>query len=132
MFAFTLMMPAHVVVGEVVPKNLAIEKADQLSVLVAPVLLVFYRFAEPFVWVIERTSSWLSKPIGVRGGRRRGHSPEELSSSWRHRNLGPYFDFEKEAISNLIDLSTSPCAKSGAAQQPRHEGSGVDIDDVLR
>ena len=44
----------HVVVGEVVPKNLAIEKADRLALLVAPPLLLFYRIAEPFVFVVER------------------------------------------------------------------------------
>ena len=40
----------HVVVGEVVPKNLAIEKADRLALLVAPPLLLFYRIFEPFVY----------------------------------------------------------------------------------
>src|SRR5215831_12797915 len=39
----------HVVVGEVVPKNLAIEKADRLALLMAPPLLVFHRIAAPFV-----------------------------------------------------------------------------------
>ena len=33
----------HVVIGEVVPKNLAIDKADRLAVIVAPALMVFYR-----------------------------------------------------------------------------------------
>src|SRR3984957_4147691 len=37
----------HVVLGEVVPKNLAIAKADALAALVAPVLLVFYRASLP-------------------------------------------------------------------------------------
>src|SRR5437588_6318015 len=35
--AFLLMSYAHVVIGEVVPKNLALEKADRLALLVAPV-----------------------------------------------------------------------------------------------
>src|SRR5512143_1690070 len=34
--AFLVMTFFHVVVGEVVPKNLAIEKADRLAILVAP------------------------------------------------------------------------------------------------
>src|SRR5688572_2061258 len=41
--SFVVMSFAHVVVGEVVPKNLGIEKADRLAVIVAPVLLIFYR-----------------------------------------------------------------------------------------
>ena len=46
--AFLLMSYAHVVIGEVVPKNLAIEKADRLALLVAPALLIFDRISAPF------------------------------------------------------------------------------------
>src|SRR5437870_13542414 len=39
--AFLVMSYFHVVVGEVVPKNLAIDNADRLAVIVAPALLLF-------------------------------------------------------------------------------------------
>ena len=45
--AFLLISFAHVVLGEVVPKNLAIEKADRLAILVAPALLAFDRISAP-------------------------------------------------------------------------------------
>ena len=51
-FAFILMTYAHVVFGEVVPKNLAIEKAERLASAFAPIALLFYRVAAPFVSVI--------------------------------------------------------------------------------
>ena len=73
--AFLLMSYAHVVIGEVVPKNVAMEKADRLAVLVAPALLVFARVAAPFVYVIERTSSAVSHWVGVRESHEGGHSP---------------------------------------------------------
>src|SRR5450755_2962500 len=62
--AFLLISYAHVVVGEVVPKNLAIEKADRLAILVSPVLLVFDRLSRPFVFVAERSAAALSHAIG--------------------------------------------------------------------
>ena len=78
--AFLLISYAHVVIGEVVPKNLAIEKADRLAILVAPVLLVFDRISAPFVFVAEAvrrrrshagSASRAATPAG-------GHSAEEL------------------------------------------------------
>ena len=54
--AFLIISFFHVVIGEVVPKNLAIEKADRLALLVAPALLVFLRISAPFVFVIERSA----------------------------------------------------------------------------
>ena len=51
MLAFAVMTYCHVIIGEVVPKNLAIEHADRLAAAVAPALLIFYRISAPFVWV---------------------------------------------------------------------------------
>jgi CBS domain containing-hemolysin-like protein len=104
--AFLVMTYAHVVLGEVVPKNLAIEKADRLAVIVAPALLVFYRISGPFVFVIERSAATISKVLGLRGtAHGGGHSPEELkfiiSNSLKEGHL---FEFEQGAMQRLIDL----------------------------
>jgi putative hemolysin len=102
--SFAIMSFLHVVLGEVVPKNLAIEKADRLAILVSPVLLVFYRVSEPFVLAIERSSTWISRLIGLSGeSHGGGHSAEELkyiiSSSRRELN-----DFEREVMGRVLDL----------------------------
>src|SRR5271154_319109 len=77
--AFLIISYAHVVLGEVVPKNLAIEKADRLAILVAPALLLFDRVATPFIIVAERSAAVLSHWIGLRGSHSGGgHSAEEL------------------------------------------------------
>ena len=72
--AFAVMSYAHVVHWRSGSENLAIEKADRLAVLVAPVLLIFYRVSEPFVFVIERTASFISKLLGLHGE----HTAEDI------------------------------------------------------
>src|SRR5579862_2997893 len=104
--AFFVMTYFHVVIGEVGPKNLAIEHADRLSILVAPALLLFYRLSEPFVWVIEKSSSAFTRAFGAGAGRRGGgHSAEELklivSSS---RGLGHLPELQEDLIHNVLDL----------------------------
>jgi CBS domain containing-hemolysin-like protein len=96
----------HVVLGEVVPKNLAISKADRMAVLVAPVLLVFYRISVAFVVVIERSAGAITRALRIRGGPHAGgHSAEELklivSSS---RGLGYLPDFQEDMIHHVLDL----------------------------
>ncbi|HSW50882.1 MAG TPA: hemolysin family protein [Bryobacteraceae bacterium] len=103
---FLLITFLHVVIGEVVPKNLAIEKADQLALLVAPPLLVFYKAVGPFVWIIERSAAVLSRWIGLRGEPRGGgHSAEELkmivSSA---RGAGDLPRFGEDVIHRVLDL----------------------------
>jgi CBS domain containing-hemolysin-like protein len=102
---FLLMSFFHVVVGEVVPKNLAIEKADRLALLVAPVLLVLYRIAEPFVFVVERSALGLSRALGLKGHGGGGHSQEELKFILESsRKEGHLEGFEEIAIHKLLDL----------------------------
>jgi putative hemolysin len=104
--AFLLISYAHVVFGEVVPKNLAIEKADRLAILVAPVLLIFDRVSSPFVFFAERSAAAISRSIGLRGSHSGGgHSAEEIkfivSSSRREGHL---HRFEEDAIQALLEM----------------------------
>jgi putative hemolysin len=105
--AFLIISYAHVIIGEVVPKNLALEKADRLALLVAPALLVFYRISQPFVVIIERSAALILRALGRgKGHVYGGHTPEELKyiiQSSRHE--GHLQQFEQTAIERLIELS---------------------------
>jgi putative hemolysin len=128
--SFAIMSFAHVVLGEVVPKNLAIEKSDRLAVLVAPVLLVFYRVSEPFVAAIEKSASSLSRLLGIKeqstGG---GHSAEELkfivSSS---RTEGHLQGIEEDVIRHALDLQNFAVRE---IMIPRNHVIGVSADATL-
>lgn len=104
--AFALMSFAHVVLGEVVPKNLAIEKGDRLAIVVAPVLLVFFRLLGPFVYVIEKSSIALSRLMGLKARQQGGgHSAEELKfiiSSSTHE--GHLEKFAESTLHRVLDL----------------------------
>lgn len=104
--AFAMMTYFHVVLGEVVPKNIAIDAADRFAVLVAPILLVFSRIMSPLVSLIERSAAWISARLGVKGESVGGGlSVEELkfvvSAS---RTEGHLAGFEEDAIRRLLEL----------------------------
>ena len=105
--SFLLISYAHVIIGEVVPKNLALEKADRLATLAAPTLLIFYRLSQPFVIIIEKSSALILSSIGLSASHAHGgHTPEELKyivQSSRHE--GHLEEFQQHAIQHLIDLS---------------------------
>lgn len=104
--AFLIVGFTHVVIGEVVPKNLALDKADRLALLVAPPLLLFRRIAAPFVAIIESSAAALSRAFGLRGGHGGGHSPEELKFIVDLSRAEGYLGkFEEEALRNILDLS---------------------------
>lgn len=103
--AYMLMTYLHVVIGEVVPKNVAIDKRERLAVIVAPPMLIFFRVAEPFVLVLEKSAAVISKAIGVRGGPGAGHSVEELKyilASSMHEGL--LEGFAERSMQRLLEL----------------------------
>ncbi len=125
--AFLLISYAHVIFGEVVPKNLAIEKADRVAVMAAPVLLIFYRISQPLVIVIERSAALALRLLGLseRKGRR-GHSPEELKFIVQSsRREGHLQQFEQDAIQRLIELSDYYARE---IMTPRHNVISLPVD----
>jgi CBS domain containing-hemolysin-like protein len=133
--AFAVMTYCHVVIGEVVPKNLAIEKADRLAVIVAPVLAVVSRIASPFVKVIESSASAMSRLLGAKADHRGGgHSAEELklivSSS---RFAGHLPELQEDMIHRVLDLERLSVRE---VMRPRHDIVSVpmtaSLDEVLQ
>src|SRR6267143_2559293 len=54
--AFTLITYLHVLLGELVPKSLALQRADQLALAVAPPLDLCIRLTRPLVRVMNRSA----------------------------------------------------------------------------
>jgi CBS domain containing-hemolysin-like protein len=128
--AFLSISFVHVVIGEVVPKNLAIEKADRLALLMAPALLVFLRISAPFVYVVERAASGLSAAMGLHGGHGGGgHSPEELKFIVESSRLEGHLEgFEEDAIQKLLELRE---VNARQIMTPRMEIVSVSVDASL-
>ncbi|UTR08218.1 hemolysin family protein [Alkalihalobacillus sp. LMS6] len=77
-FAFATFL--HVVIGELAPKTIAIQKAEQVTLLLARPLVWFYRFLYPFIWVLNGSARLLIKALGFKpmGEHEVHHSEEEL------------------------------------------------------
>jgi len=131
--AFLAISYCHVVIGEVVPKNLAIARADRLAVLVAPALLVFYRLSIPFVVIVERSAGAITRLMQLRGagpgGHPVGHSAEELklivSSS---RGLGYLPEAQEDIIHRVLDLHSIAVRE---IMVPRHDMVSIDVNATL-
>jgi CBS domain containing-hemolysin-like protein len=131
--AFLMMTYCHVVIGEVVPKNLAIARADRIAITVAPVLMFFYRIAAPFVLVVERSSSLITRAAGAQPSHRGGHSAEELKlivSSSRFSGVLP--EAQEDMIHRVLDLDETSVRE---IMRPRHEIVSIlissSLDEVL-
>lgn len=77
--AFALITFLHMVLGEVVPKNLAMERREKLALLVGTPLEIFARASSFFVAMVERSAETISRIFGAQpGSHRKTYSSEEL------------------------------------------------------
>ncbi|EMA6342060.1 HlyC/CorC family transporter [Bacillus cytotoxicus] len=78
--AFILITFFHVVLGELVPKSFAIQRAENITLLFAKPLIIFHRLIQPFIWILNKSASFLVKGLGMNVTKEHdgAHSEEEL------------------------------------------------------
>ncbi len=78
--AFLLMTYLHVVLGELAPKTLAIQKAEYISVVCAPLIIIFYKLMYPFIWLLNGSANKLIRLLGMKPASEHdeAHSEEEI------------------------------------------------------
>ena len=104
--AFLIITFLHMVVGEVVPKNLALDRTERLALSVGPAIEVFARASHFFVRIVETASGGLSRVLGLRGAPAgAAHSVEELKlvvSASRHQ--GEMLGAQEAMLHKVIDF----------------------------
>ncbi|WP_040036156.1 hemolysin family protein [Bacillus thermotolerans] len=78
--AFALVTFLHVVVGELAPKTVAIQKAEAVTLMFSPPIIWFYRIMYPFIWILNGSARVLVGIFGLKPASEHevAHSEEEL------------------------------------------------------
>lgn len=106
--SLTVVTIFHVVVGEQVPKMLAIDKPIKVALLTSPPAEIFLKICRPAIWLLSWMTSLVLKPLGVKAtGGHAGqiYSEEEIESLLATRQQAGLADpAENEMISQVFDL----------------------------
>ena len=103
---FAIITYFHVVVGELVPKSLALRRAEALAVAVAPPMLFFMALVRPAVRFLKSSAAVILRGFDIpMTERAQVHSPEELkliATSARRMGLLP--KFQETLIHRALEL----------------------------
>ncbi|MFC3675384.1 hemolysin family protein [Ferrovibrio xuzhouensis] len=113
------------IVGELVPKQLALKDPERIAAFVAPVLLLLAQVAAPLVWLLDRSSALLLRLLGAGRTLREAVSEEEI----RHlvaeaETAGIVEPEERRMIAAVMKLGDRPVR---AVMTPRHELAWLDL-----
>jgi len=105
-FAFALITYFHVVLGEVVPKGVALQRADRVALAVAGPMDIFMTLSLPFLRVIGGSARRVLQLFGAREIRAGSvHSPEELKLAvTASRRTGMLDKYEEDLVLRSLEL----------------------------
>ena len=130
--AFGLSTALHIVFGELAPKSLALQRAEQVSMAIAVPLIAFTTVFRPVIWLLNVTGNGVVRLFGLKPvpGHHAVHSEEEIrmivSAS---RQEGVLEEQEKELLNNVFDLSDTPVR---GIMTPRVDMVALDENATLR
>ncbi|WZX99550.1 hemolysin family protein [Bacillus sp. FSL W7-1360] len=124
--SFTFATFLHVVIGELAPKTIAIQRAEQVTLLIARPLIWFYRLLYPFIWVLNGSARVLIRLLGFKpmSEHEQAHSEEELrliiSDSYKggeinqaeFKYVSKIFEFDNRIAKEIMVPRTEICALS--------------------
>ena len=106
--AFTFITLLHVVLGELVPKSMAIQDTERYAMFVAVPLYSFDKVCRPIIWCFDHVSIWILKLMGIQQADENedAHSEEEIKLIIDASQKGGVIDdTESEIIQNAICFS---------------------------
>jgi CBS domain containing-hemolysin-like protein len=118
----------HVVLGEMIPKSLALTSAERTAVGIMPLMALFRTLSYPIVWVLNSLGNWLMHILGVPVSEVHGklYTVEELEIVVEESSEGGLLGEEyADLFRNLLDL---PDRRLHQIMEPRTDIVGIPLD----
>jgi putative hemolysin len=123
----TVITYASLIIGELVPKQIALRDPEQVAVRVAPYMMLLAKISLPLVWLLDRSGKALLWLLGQRGEAEGKVSEDEIRTLVvEAENAGVLEPGEKEMIAGVMRLGDLPV---GAVMTPRREVSMINLAD---
>lgn len=115
------------IVGELVPKQIALRSPEGVASRIAPLILFISRVAAPIVWILDQSGNVVLRLLGQSGESDRGISDEEIRVMLSEaRTAGVIEPAETEMIAGVMRIADR---SARGLMTPRHEVEAVDVGD---
>ncbi|HQS97437.1 MAG: DNA-binding protein [Novosphingobium sp. 16-62-11] len=97
------------VVGELVPKQLALRAAEPIAKIAAPAMALMSKVMAPFVWLLDSSSSLIIRLLGLKKGNDQEVTAEELHMIFAEATRSGVIEEEERALmSGIMRLAERP------------------------
>jgi len=115
-----------VVVGELVPKQLALRNAVQLALIMARPMAFLSRAAAPLVWLLDSSSAAIIRLFGIRRTDEASVTAEELQMIFAEATRsGVIEDEQRQILTGVVRLAERPVREM---MTPRTDVDWIEVD----
>ncbi|MGA7730092.1 MAG: hemolysin family protein [Chloroflexia bacterium] len=126
--SFALITTLHIVLGELAPKGIALQRPEATSLVVTVPMTIFLRVFRPFIMALNGVGNLVLRLIGFRpaGEEAHVHTVEELRYLVRSsREAGLLESAEEEIVGRALNLGN---ITAHSVMVPRNEMASVPLD----
>jgi putative hemolysin len=117
---------ASLVVGELVPKQFALIAPERIAATMAKPMELLARVTAPFVWLLDKSSAFIFRLLGLRRDNRDALTAEELKVIFTEAtHAGIIEEHEHKVISGVVRLADRPVRE---VMTPRTEVDSISVD----
>jgi putative hemolysin len=127
-FAFLIITFLHVVVGELVPKGIALGYSERTALAVSTPVRGFFVVFKPLIWILQRSSEVILRALGLQppGGEMEVYTEAELKMLLsRSREEGEIEQQEQEMLYKVFDFADKEVSD---VMVPRPEVVALSVD----
>nr|WP_295465391.1 hemolysin family protein [Mesorhizobium sp.] len=115
------------IIGELVPKQLALKNPERIASMVAPLMWLIARVAAPVVWVLDRSGKLILMLLGQNAESDQRVTDEEIRSIVAEaEHAGVLEPGEREMIAGVMRLGDRPVRQ---VMTPRFDVDVIDLSD---
>jgi len=106
--AFLFITILHIVLGELAPKSLAIQKAEAVTLWTAIPMIFFHKIMYPFIWLLNGTANGLLRLFGIQPASEHesAHTEEEIRILMKESHKSGLIDNTELAfVDNIFDFT---------------------------
>ena len=89
-FAYFIMTALHVIIGELMPKSIALQRSESTALAIGRPMAFFALLFSPLIWLLNGVGNFLLRLMGFHAaeGHSQVHSPEELDMIFTESHKG--------------------------------------------
>ena len=126
-FTLVIVLTTYVslVIGEIVPKTIALRSPEPIAVIIARPMIVLSKIVAPFVWLLDRSSLLILRLLGLNRESKNQVTAEELHLVVAEaQTAGVLEEDERAMISGIVRLADRPVRE---VMTPRTEIDWIDV-----